>query len=155
MNGTKLRNFCYKKCRSRDQYNCLNNVKSGLNVMLQNIRSVNRNFDEYLLFINTLAVNLDIIALVETWKSVGSAPKIDGFNLFESSSGLNKCSGVAVYVTNKVVSRKCTSLMKFDFPGNLDYCFIDIQPKADSCYIIGALYRSPSTKLHFFFRYVG
>lgn len=143
----QIKNHCVRKVLSAINYNEIHRDNSGINACIQNIRSINRNLDDFLLFLNTLVVNIDIIALVETWWCLGSAPVIEGYNLYEYSSGLNKSSGVAIYITEKIKSNVCNWLLNVGVINSVDYCFIDLKITGTTCYTVGVIYRSPRTKI--------
>lgn len=75
--------------------------RNGLNIILQNIRSVNRNVDAFFLTLQSLDETLqDVIAVTETWSKLGNIPYISGYQVFENSSDLNKSSGVGMIIKN-------------------------------------------------------
>lgn len=74
-----------------------------LNIIHLNIRSLNKNFDELLVYIESLENNVDIIVLSETWKLEGLCNfSIPNFNIFYNESFFNKNDGVVVYVKHNI-----------------------------------------------------
>lgn len=127
-----------------------------LKCLLQNIRSASKNFDSFLLFLNSLEVNFDVISLVETWCAYGNLDTLENYDFFESSSCLNKASGVALLV--KKIFKAYTfdlSILNVSPPNNLDLLFISWEPIGNpnqKC-VIGSLYRSPNSNITTFIAY--
>lgn len=84
-----------------------NNINQKSNIYLkvisQNIRSINRNFDDFNVFLTRSNLVYDMIILSECWL-LGSAniPPFDHYNTFCTSRHINQNSGVVVYVRNNV-----------------------------------------------------
>lgn len=89
---------------------CSNLVKSNMEhnfppftVLCQNIRSVQRNFDNLLVFLSELDLCIDIIVLTECWTSENShIPAISGYQSFYTKKSLNQNDGVIVYVKEEI-----------------------------------------------------
>lgn len=74
-----------------------------LNIVHFNIRSLNKNFDELLVYIELFKNNLDIIVLSETWRIDGvSNYLINNYTAYYSESYFNQNDGVIVYVKNNL-----------------------------------------------------
>lgn len=74
-----------------------------LNIAHFNIRSLNKNFDELLVYIELFKNNLDIIVLSETWRIDGvSNYLINNYTAYYSESYFNQNDGVIVYVKNNL-----------------------------------------------------
>lgn len=117
--------------------------KQFFNICHFNIRSINKNYDEFLLYIETFDIkNIDIIVLSESWqvdnvKNYG----IPGFEIFYNESLHNQNDGVVVYVKKYIecsVSIKHFSETKLL---ELSYSLNNIS------FILTASYRPPSTNL--------
>lgn len=78
---------------------CIDNHQL-LNIIHFNIRSLRKNFDQLLIYLNDLGLgNVDVIVLSETrnLKEVGDF-YIPGFNLYFNESHFNQNDGLAIYV---------------------------------------------------------
>jgi len=75
-----------------DLYEYLMGIENNeFTILHMNIRSYNRNIDEFLCMINDSINWLDIIILSETWNSTGFTPqKIIGFSSYKSENNLNQ-----------------------------------------------------------------
>ena len=64
---------------------------SDWNVIHMNIRSYNRNIDDFCCFINDSLKCIDIIILSETWNSTGFSPQnLSGFSSYKSENNFRK-----------------------------------------------------------------
>ncbi|KOB70632.1 putative tick transposon [Operophtera brumata] len=71
----------------------------NFNVVIQNIRSINQNFDSFRILLNRLNLNEDLIVLTECFlPSVANLPELDNYHSFRTAKSLNKNDGVVVYV---------------------------------------------------------
>lgn len=70
-----------------------------LNIITQNIRSIDCNFQDFLIFVTRLNIKQDIIILTECWlKHLANIPTIPNFRHFATQVHINQNSGVVVYV---------------------------------------------------------
>ena len=79
-------NSCFNNnVRSMNNAFCSNN-KTDLNVICYNIRSCNKNFDEFLVYIDSIKLKFDVIILVETWLTPRKLPlySLEGYTGFHS-----------------------------------------------------------------------
>lgn len=79
------------------------NLKRGekqINVLHLNIRSINKNFDEFLVFLEMIGKSqIDLIFLSETWKVDNEdIYNISGFNLIYSEGNYNQNDGIIAYI---------------------------------------------------------
>ncbi|KAL0852749.1 hypothetical protein ABMA27_012570 [Loxostege sticticalis] len=78
--------------------------KYTLKILCVNIRSVQHNFDNFLLLLARLNTSFDAIVFSECWISDRSTIKqIEGYNSFNTQKYINKAGGVIIYVGNKWV----------------------------------------------------
>lgn len=81
---------------------CRKHVGTGgpnFNVVTQNIRSINKNFDSFRILLNRLNLNEDLIVLTECFlPSVTDLPELENYHSFRTVKSLNKNDGVVVYV---------------------------------------------------------
>lgn len=77
----------------------ISNTNNDLNILHMNIRSVNKNFDELIVFLKVINIQCDVIILSECWlSSVSTTPYLEGFTSFQSSNPFNQNDGVIIYV---------------------------------------------------------
>lgn len=124
----------------------------GLSLMLQNIRSATRNFDNLLVSLKDSGVVFDILCLVETWYEKGNLPQVDGYCLFQATSGLNKSSGVAILVDKPLNPIKWEPDIDSIYSKMFDYCFVscNLNENLGRRCILGTIYRSPNTSIDLF-----
>lgn len=77
--------------------------KSSLTIVTQNIRSLNKNKDDFEILLSQLDVNVDIVVLTECWLSCNdNIPSIPSYNSFKTSKLINQNSGVVIYIKDKI-----------------------------------------------------
>lgn len=77
-------------------------TKYALKLLQVNIRSMDKNFDDFLLIFARLNISFDIIIFSECWINENSTIKqIDGYISYNTKKYINKSGGVIVYVNNK------------------------------------------------------
>lgn len=126
---------------------------NGFCLLLQNIRSIKNNIDVLLSHIDKFSFELNIIALTETWYSKGNCPKVEGFDIFESSSSLNQSSGVCLLVDSRITAYPFHINTATVYRTMFDYVFVKwdyIENNKSHSTIAGVIYRSPSTNVHNF-----
>lgn len=109
--------------------------KNDLTIISQNIRSIYHNFDDFIINVSTLNLEIDIIILTECRLSPNKPiPQINNYHSYMTTRQLNQNDGVVVYV-------KCSIKHKIE----------EIQLDQASCLRLEALgsevyciYRSPS-----------
>lgn len=91
------------KCSNSSQIDNLVYEKKGLFILHLNIRSLNKNFDELKLFINSLKTSPDVIICSETHKiTLPALYQIENYSLFYVDSEINKWDGTCVYVASGI-----------------------------------------------------
>lgn len=79
-----------------------NKLKSPFNIIHMNIRSINRNLDEFLVLLSTINTECHIIILSECWLSkTPIIPNIPGFISFKSGFR-NQNDGLVVYIHSDI-----------------------------------------------------
>lgn len=117
---------------------CKRLIGNGINtkIMHQNIRSINKNFDELLIQLHHINVDFDIIILTECWLSNNYTPKIlKNYTSHNSTIFDNQNDGIVVYTKN-----------------NQNFTVTELEIQHASCTqikynndtVILAIYRSPS-----------
>jgi hypothetical protein len=84
---------------------------SGVKFLHLNIRSYNKNFDEFMIWLNVIKIKYDLIILTETWLVEGDRDLvvIDGYDVFINKSKRNQNDGVICYV-NSALNVSCNEL---------------------------------------------
>lgn len=121
-----------------------NDVVNGCNlgVLHLNIRSIKKHFDEFLIYVESIKENIDIIVLSETWNvDAVSDFNIPNFTIYYNESKYNQNDGVILYIKNNIsanvvnVSLTETNLLRFSVEINkISLGFV-------------ASYRPPSTNM--------
>ena len=119
---------------------------NNFNILHMNIRSYNRNIDEFWCMINDSIKRLDIIILSETWNSTGfTLQKISEFSSYKSENNFNQNDGVLIYTNNKHTI-SVSQLQMFS-----EASCIKLNLKVNNKPItILATYRSPQTNTNIF-----
>jgi hypothetical protein len=123
------------------------NKYPSLSLIQQNIRSYNRNIDEFLVTLQGLNVEFDLIILTEAWLGNKDSDllNIDGYNLFRTYNNLNSSDGLVVYA-NCSLSVHCRQL---SIGGVATALSVNFDWKGIPCEIL-AVYRSPNSNLNTF-----
>ncbi|KAL4718205.1 hypothetical protein ACJJTC_005815 [Scirpophaga incertulas] len=73
--------------------------KFKLKILTVNIRSLQCHINEFLVILDRINLDFDILVLTECWlRDSPMLPNIDGFNAYSSSKYINKSGGVVIYV---------------------------------------------------------
>lgn len=113
---------------------------AALSILNANIRSANKNFDEFLLLFQNLGVRFDVVILTEAWlrEDDGSAYHIPGYNTYYGYGDRNRSDGILIF------SRE-TLNVKIDNTNIADCKSYHVTIKKHSSkHNILAIYRSPS-----------
>lgn len=91
---------------SIDKTNLFNNACNDLNVFHLNVRSICKNFNNLVSYLESLNKNFDIIALSETHDITYKINNlnISGYQLFFNESVINQCDGFLFYVKSELVT---------------------------------------------------
>lgn len=118
---------------------CLTKLKifgNSLRIITQNIRSIYKNFDCFLILLARLKINIDIIILTECWLVPHrSPPTLEGYEYFQSTKLHNQNDGIVIYTRQDL---KCAVE---------ELCIDDascVSIKIGSEVAVLGLYRSPS-----------
>ena len=101
----------------------VNNCNFSLKLLHLNIRSINKNFSELCILLQSFSFCFDIIILTETWSNYDIGYDILNFKKFTKPCKYNKCDGIVVYfkkgiefTTSDVEISNCNSIhFKFKF----------------------------------------
>lgn len=121
----------------------------------QNIRSFNKNFDEFSVFLNQIKTDIDIIVMTETWFSNSNVCNIEGYNgyhVFRSNIG---GGGVSIYVRETI---KSIQIENSSFINDaIECCSVEIvgdqAGKSDNMTVVG-IYRPPSAPVDQFIHHL-
>lgn len=104
---------------------CNANFKNkNLNVLCLNISSLNKHFEEFVNFIESINFCVEVIVLTEIWiySSQNSNFNIKNYNLYVSNRDNNRSGGVAIYVHRSVNSNCILSKCE----NNNNYVLVDL-----------------------------
>lgn len=111
-------------------------TKNNLNIILQNIRSINCNINNFITLILRSKIDWDVMVLTECWlPSSKFIPEIDGFNFISTLVNRTQNEGVVIYF-NKYLD------VSFEEPQTSDANCLLLKLSSETC-ILG-IYRSPS-----------
>lgn len=81
----------------------IGNMTSNYNVIIQNIRSIGHNFEDFGVLLARLNVLFDFIVLTECWlPRINNLPSLNGYRRFATNQHINQSSGVVVYVSDRI-----------------------------------------------------
>lgn len=127
------------------QLNDLPNCSDNLNIFHQNIRSFEKNFDEFSVFLGNLNMSIDIVVFTETWFNNRYTCDIDGYAGYHVTRDNSRGGGVSVYVRSNLHSNYIDE--KSFVSDCIECCSVQIKSSklhnSPSLYIVG-IYRSPS-----------
>lgn len=118
----------------------LNNMKTGINIIHMNIRSLQKNFEEFVVLLESLTFTCNIIILTETWNIENvELYNIKNYKLYYNGSKLNRSDGIVAYVKHEINAtiehKKLTEVTI----SKLKFCLKNVN------YNIFAIYRSPTS----------
>ena len=113
-----------------------------------NIRSLNKNFDQFHTFVNKLKFNHGVIGISETWlkdTSPSSLFSIEGYRLILNNRLNKRGGGVAFYITENL---NYVLLDDFNLMSEvIESIFIEIKVPNRRSIIIGEIYRPPNSSM--------
>lgn len=116
----------------------LNTSQTGIKMIVQNIRSLNKNFEDFLILLTRLKLDFDLIILTECWlPHVSELPVLPGYTSYQTQNHINQNSGVTIYAKHTLNVTVHEPLLK-----EADSLVIDINKE----YALVCIYRSPSFK---------
>lgn len=78
------------------------NEKDSLNIIHHNIRSISKNFDELIIYLQNIEYKFDFIILSETWNAHTDHFDIKGYNCYSNDSFYNQNDGCIIYVNKDI-----------------------------------------------------
>lgn len=120
--------------------------KYGMGIIHFNIRSLQKHYNELLVYVEMAKENLDIIVLSETGEIKNLQDfKIPNYNIYYNESKINKCDGVVVYTkTNIITKETITEVNEIKF-SRLTFAYS--YSSKNITVGITAIYRPPSTNV--------
>lgn len=93
--------FLVNNVESCRQY--LTDPEKKINLIFQNIRSIDCNFDDFTVLINRSKIDFDLIFLTECWlQHLQNIPVLPNFTAYTTQNHINQNSGVVVYARNSL-----------------------------------------------------
>lgn len=130
---------CVPLSRLEDCTIYITNSKWDLKLLTYNVRSLNKNFDHFLIMLHQLDTTFDVIVLTECWLGhSNNIQQIDGYTCSFTNLNINKAGGVVVYVRDSLHS----ITEEIDFKGEANCMLVDIIGVTT----IMGIYRSPFIK---------
>ena len=129
------------------------NLNTDISVIIFNIRSFNKNINNFLILLDTLYNKPDIIILTETWL-INTDPSIyfNNYNIFLNNRTLKikkRGGGVAILV-NKSLDVCVIDELTISIIDDIEILSIQIKNTTKHIQIISAIYRSPNSNIDFF-----
>lgn len=148
---SELDTDCTLQCVSAQNINaCLNilinkNSNNNFNIIHTNIRSLQKNFEEFETFMHATNNIYDVICLSETFNIVNlELFKIPGYKIYYNESKQNKNDGVVIYVKDKIHHE--AKVINVD---NFKFLRITIKNNNNTFAITG-MYKSPIYNVNLF-----
>ena len=118
------------------------------NLLLQNIRSFNKNFDDLSVYLDNYMKNIDIMAFSETWHTEDLCTTINTYNDYHTVRANKKGGGVSLYISNKYRSSKLVNMSRICT--TFEVCAAVVKVNADLEFYVVSLYRPPDSPLALF-----
>lgn len=78
-------------------------LRNDVSIISMNIRSINKNFDDFLVLLSRIDFNFDILILSECWLTEHYNPShLQDYNSFYTLKYLNQNDGLVVYIKNNI-----------------------------------------------------
>lgn len=91
------------RCHAHNYHTLNINKDKYLTIIQQNIRSISRNFDDFLILIEQIKTMCDIIILTECWLSRNTViPNISGYTHYKSTKLFNQNDGIVIFYKNEL-----------------------------------------------------
>lgn len=121
-----------------------NNKNINFTLIHQNIRSISKNIDEFLITLKELGNDFDLIILTETWRiQNASLYSISDYETIYSNGNYNQNDGILVYIKKSILK----SFEIIQLTNNVIKINAEIHGKS---IVVTTIYRPPSTKIQNF-----
>ena len=127
---------------------CTNSSK-GITILNQNIRSFDKNFDEFSVYFQNYLTKIDVITFSETWFNDSICSPIPFYDGYHTVRPIRKGGGVSIYVKNGYRSSKLNKLS--GIYSTFEVCATVIKINETFELYVVALYRPPDTSISDFF----
>ena len=138
----------FKECKffSQREFNDkFSNSKNSLGIIHINIRSINKNLDEFLAFLSQLSFCFSVVILTETWlMSRSDWLEVEGLNGYHSIRSDRRGGGVSVLVRDDIKSSLINEWCIND--DIFESCGVKLFIGKDTYYVMG-VYRAPSSNI--------
>lgn len=114
-------------------------------VIHQNIRSFNKNYDEFSVFLDSLTANFSVIVFTETWFGESTCSEIDGYIGYHVFRDGRRGGGVSVYVRSDLKSTGISDLMFVDEV--CEMCSVRVNINSNISINVIGVYRPPNQML--------
>lgn len=129
----------------QEYYTTIHSVDVNFRIFHSNIRSVHKNNDELIVYLEQFRETFDVIVLSETFNVLDiNLFRINGYNVIYSEGNYNKNDGVLVHIKESIPYTY--SLIKLGESTGIKIQFI----YNNKSFIISAVYRPPSTNIELF-----
>ncbi|KAJ8980516.1 hypothetical protein NQ317_007936 [Molorchus minor] len=98
-----LETYTLQNCEEAKTVLQVNNHINNFKILQKNIRSLNKNLDEFVIILHKLVVQLDCLILTETWKlDDPELYNINGYDMLYNQGDYNQNDGVVAYIKSNL-----------------------------------------------------
>ncbi|KAJ8938685.1 hypothetical protein NQ317_010176, partial [Molorchus minor] len=102
-NIEKIDTEILQNCNEGNQVLNINNIFTNFKLLHNNIRSINKNLDEFKTYLQQFDFNYDFIILTETWEIIDlDSHQINGYNLIYNNGNYNQNDGTVIYIKTHI-----------------------------------------------------
>jgi hypothetical protein len=116
------------------------NVPDNILVMHQNIRSFNKNADEFFMFMSQLDVDIDVLVLTESWFSNQYTEGLAGYSAYHIHREERRGGGVSIFVRESLCAK--VKLIKTYMSDFIELCVVDLHFPSGIFVNVMGVYRS-------------
>ncbi|KAL0818947.1 hypothetical protein ABMA28_008246 [Loxostege sticticalis] len=129
---------CNADCHTLEYPELCKNVLTDLynfKILTFNIRSIQQNFDSFLISLSRTSLKFDVLILTECWIDKNSVIGVlDGYNCYRTERFINRAGGVVAFVKSEL-----NPIVSEPLLNDANSLYIDIP----NCLAILGIYRSP------------
>ena len=141
--------FSLQPHRINEIFQSHTNSSKGITILNQNIRSFDKNFDEFSVYFQNYLAKIDVITFSETWFTDAICSPIPFYDGYHTVRPIRKGGGVSIYVKNGYRSSKLNKLSGIYSTFEVCATVVKINEAFELCVV--ALYRPPDTSISDFF----
>ena len=133
-----------------DQFKC-SFQQDGISIINFNARSLNANFDDIVVYMDSLSFEFDVISFTETWLENNDLDDfmLKGYKFYRVSRTNKRGGGVAIYVKESIKHNQVKELSK-SIDNVLDFVAVEIELNNAKKINVCTLYRPPNTDIEQF-----